>query len=204
MNYGLLHWRVPGNFKLATPSPLGAIYGHIAETTRLVPDPILSRQLAEVAISCTQYLFRRGRRCTNARDHLLPWAVKSKQLPWFWRQWMRISLTQRPIHSYPHSLRRLRQILYSENIQSERFYQVQHTFYLWTLKLLYHALRKVKKSDDLTRALSKPFIPLPAALLFPRQIKQVRKAVGAYLEKVNRRICSNLRIDRLIYHDFVI
>lgn len=181
MHYGLMD--LPGYYKPASLSPLGPIYGHIAKTTRFVPDPVLSRRLARVAISCLQYLFR-GR--ANAQAHLLPpGAVKSKQLPWFWRQ--RIRGTSTPMYSRPQSLRRSRQILYSERIQSEKFYRAQRTFYIRTLKLLYHTLRKAGKSDELTRALSKSFIPLSASFLFPRQINQVRKAVDAYLEKVNRR-----------------
>jgi hypothetical protein len=176
---------VPGHDYL---NRLGAIYGHISETKRFVPDPILFRRLARVAISCLQYLFR-GR--ANAQDHFLPWAVKSKQLPWFWRQRIRVTSTRRPTYPCPQSLRRSRQILYSERIQSEKFYQLQRIFYIWTLKLLHHTLRKAGKSDELTRALSKSFIPLSASFLFPRQIKQVRNAVDAYLEKVNRRVCSH-------------
>jgi hypothetical protein len=56
--------------------------------------------------------------------------------------------------------------------------------YSWTLDLLYYTLGKAMKSDELTRALSKSFIHSPAHLLFPGQIKRVRKAVDAYLEKV--------------------
>jgi len=200
MHYGLMD--VPGYFKPDSPSRLGAIYaGYISETTRFFPGPILARRLSRVAISCLQYLFR-GR--ANAQDHFLPWAVKSKQSPWFWRQRIRVTSTRRPTYSCPQSLRRSRQILYSERIQSEKFYQFQRTFYIWTLKLLYHTLRKAGKCDELTRALSKAFIPLSASFLFPRQIKQVRKAVNAYLEKVNWRACSHLKIDRLMYHYRVI
>jgi hypothetical protein len=56
--------------------------------------------------------------------------------------------------------------------------------YRRTLDLLYHTLGKAMQSDELTKALSKSFIPSPAYLLFPRQIKRVRRAVDIYLEKV--------------------
>jgi len=39
------------------------------------------------------------------------------------------------------------------------------------------------KSDELIEALSNPFIPPSAPLLFPRRVKRVKKAVDAYLEK---------------------
>jgi hypothetical protein len=70
---------------------------------------------------------------------------------------------------------------------------------MWTLDLLYHTLRAAMKSDELTKALSKPFIPSVACILFPRRIKRVQKAVGAYLEKVSQRACSDLRIPTDIY-----
>jgi hypothetical protein len=175
------------------------ICGHIAETKSVVPEPILSHRLARVAISCTQsfqYLFHRG---ANAQDQLLSWAIKSKQSPWLWRQRMRFTSTRRHVpnimlghtYSFPHSLRRLRQILYSEKIQSEKVYQVQRKFYTWTLNILYLTLCKARKSDELTGALSELFIPLSASILFPRQIKRVRKAIDAYLDKVSRRACSD-------------
>jgi hypothetical protein len=85
------------------------------------------------------------------------------------------------------------------SVQSEDFYQERHIFYMWTLDLLYHTLRAAMKSDELTNALSKPFIPSVACILFPRRIKRVQKAVGAYLEKVSRRACSDLRTPAEIY-----
>lgn len=183
MHYGLMDF--PGYYKPTSLSPLGAIYGHIAETARLIPNHTLSRRLARVAISCLQYLFRDR---ANAQNHLPLWAVKSKQSPWFWRRRIRVTSTRRPTYSCPQSLRRSRQVLYSERLQSEKFYEVQRTFYIRTLKLLYLVLRKTEKSDELTRALSKSFIPLSASFLFPRQIKQVQKVVDAYLEKVNGKL----------------
>ena len=186
--------RGPGDYICA--SHLGPIY---AETERLVPELILSHRLARVAISCIQYLFR----CrANTQDYLLAWAMKSKQSPWLRGRWMRVTASTRrqpyvyfhgPTYSFPNSLRQSRQLLYSEGVQSEKFYLVQRRFYIWTLSLLYFTLRKARKSDELTRALSKPFISLSACFLFPRRIKQVRKAIDKYLEKVSRRTCSNLR-----------
>jgi hypothetical protein len=70
---------------------------------------------------------------------------------------------------------------------------------MWTLDLLYHTLRTAMKSDELTKALSKPFIPSAAFILFPRRIKRVQEAVGAYLEKVSRRAYSDLRTPTDIY-----
>ena len=87
-------------------------------------------------------------------------------------------------HSSYILLGRPYQTIYSETIQS---HQEQRLIYTWTLDLLYHTLRKAMKSDELTRALSKPFIPPLAPILFPRGIKRVRKAARAYLENVSRR-----------------
>jgi hypothetical protein len=74
-------------------------------------------------------------------------------------------------------------------MHSELFHLEQRTLYIWTLDLLYYTLRKAMKYDELTKALSKPFIPPSVVLLFPRRIQRVRKAVEAYLEKVSRRNC---------------
>jgi hypothetical protein len=68
--------------------------------------------------------------------------------------------------------------------ESENFYQMHHGIYDWTLDILYHTLSKARKSDELARALSKPFIPSSAIFLFPLRIKRVKNAVYAYLEKV--------------------
>jgi hypothetical protein len=175
---------------------LPSILGPICGTQRLILEPILSHHLVRVAISCMQYLSH-GR--LNTQDHLLAWAIKSKQSPWLWRQRIRVTSTRRHglntifehPYSFPQSLRRLRQILYSEKVQSEKFCWEQHKFYRWTLNILYLTLRKAKKSDELTRAISKLSIPLSASILFPRQIKRVRKAIDAYLDKVSRRACSD-------------
>ena len=116
-------------------------------------------------------------------------ATKSKQSPWLWRRRMRVTSMRRrqPIwdlhrnkYSFPPNLRRSRHIFYSEMNQEQRM------FYMWTLDLLYHTLRKAMKSDLLTRALSKPFNPSLAPLLCSRRVKRVRKAATAYLKKVSR------------------
>ncbi|KIM44200.1 hypothetical protein M413DRAFT_376731 [Hebeloma cylindrosporum] len=167
---------------------LWPICGHIPEIKRLLPEPVLSHRLAQVVISCIQYLFNCG---ANGQDHLLAWATKSKQSPWLWRQRMRVTTTPRQscwrylisTYSFPQSLRRSRQKLYSEKIQSNKFYCMQRSLYIWTLKLLCLILRKAGRSDELTRELSKPFIPLSASFLFPRRIKRVRKLIDAYLDK---------------------
>ena len=69
--------------------------------------------------------------------------------------------------------------------------------YIWILDLLYRTLRKATEPDMLIEKLSdieespdieelsELFIPLSVALLFPRRIKRVRKAVNAYLEKAS-------------------
>ena len=165
-----------------------------AKTKSFVPEPILSYRLANVAISCMKYLHRLHFNTLLTHYHFLAsWATKSKKLPWLWRRRMRIisMRRQRPVRnhgghkcSFPQKLQQSRQITYSETIQS---LQEQRLFYTWTLDLLYHTLRKAMKSDLLTRALSKPFIPTLAPILFPRGIKRVRKAARAYLEKVSRR-----------------
>jgi len=178
----------------------GAIYGHIAETQRLVPEPTLSHRLACVAISCIRYLFRRDLNTPPIQDHLCAWAKKSKRMPWLWRRRLRVTSSRRAIPpsemdwrkewtlwSVPQSLRRLRQAFYTTRIQSEKFYQEQHACYIWALDLLYRTLRKAMKSDELIKALSNPFIPSSVPLLFPRHVRRVKKAADAYLEKVNRR-----------------
>jgi hypothetical protein len=182
------------------------ICGHIAETKSVVPEPILSHRLARVAISCIQscqHLFHRG---ANAQDQLLPWAIKSKHSPWLLRQRMRVTSRRRyesniilaHTYSFPRSLLRLRQTLYSEKIQSEK-YGSPDKLYVWTLNILYITLRKARKSDELTRTLSKFVIPLSASILFPRRIKKVRKAINAYLDKASRKACSDSGSDQLIY-----
>ena len=163
-----------------------------------VPEPILSHRLANVAISCLQYLHRLDSNTLPTHYRFLAnWATRSKHLPWLWRRRMRVTLMrrQRPIwdhdgHKYssPRKLRRSRQIIYSGTIQSLA-HQEQRIFYTWCLDLLYYTLRKAIKSDMLTTALSKSFIPSLAPILFPRRVKRVRKAAATYLEKVSRRAC---------------
>ena len=184
------------NRSFITPSPT-AWNRHFTETESFVPEPILSHRLANVAILCMQYLDRLDFNTLPSHYHFLAsWETKSKQLPWLFRRRMRVismrvMRRRRPNrnhgghkYSFPQKLQRSRQITYSETIQS---LQEQRLFYTWTLDLLYHTLRKAMKSDVLTRALSKPFIPLLAPILFPRSIKRVRKAARAYLENVSRR-----------------
>ena len=161
-----------------------------------VPEPILSHRLANVAILCMQYLHRLDFNTLPTQIHFLAsWATRSKQLPWLWRRRMRVSLMRRrrPIWTHdghkgssPRKLRRSRQIIYSGTTQSHK---EQRIFYTWSLDLLYHTLRKAMKSDMLTTALSKPFIPSLAPIFFPRRVKRVRRAAAAYLEKVSRRAC---------------
>ena len=162
----------------------------------LPPEPISSHRLANVAILCMQYLHRLDFNTLPTQNHFLAsWATRSKKLPWLWRRRMRVTLMRRrrPIWDYgghkcssSRKLRRSRQIIYSGTIQS---HQEQRIFYTWTLDLLYYTLRKALKSDMLTTALSKPFIPSLAPILFPRRVKRVRKAAVAYLEKVSRKSC---------------
>ena len=152
---------------------------------------IMSHRLANVAISCMQYLHRCDSNTLPTQHHFLAsLATKSKQSPWLWRRRMRVTLIgrRRSIlnlvgnkYSFPQNLRRSRQIFYSEMNQEQRM------FYIRTLDLLYHTLRKAMKSDLLTRALLKPFIPSLATLLFPHLVKQIRKAATAYLKKVSRK-----------------
>ena len=193
----------PTSYKLnwARSNP-SAIDGHFAETKRVVPEPILSHRLANVAISCMQYL-RRLDFNTLPKHYLClaSWMTKSKQLPWLWRRRVRVTLMRhrRPICNHdgykcssPRKLQRSRQIIYSKIIQS---HQEQRIFYTWALDLLYYTLRKAMKSDELTRALSKPFIPSLTPILFPRRVKRVRKAAAAYLEEVSRRVSCLGRSD---------
>ena len=74
-------------------------------------------------------------------------------------------------------------------MHSELLHVQQLTWYIWTLDLLYYTLRKAMKFDELTRALSKSFIPQSAARLFPRRIQRLRKGVKAYLKEVSKRSC---------------
>ena len=161
-------------------------YEYVAKAVWLVPEPILSYRLAIVAISCMQYLHRWDSNTLPTRDHFFArWATKSKKLPWLWRRRMRFTSMGRRQRIWNLRLSRQdRQVFYSE---TEYFCREQRIFYTWTLDLLYHTLRKAMKSDQLTAALSKPFIPSLAPLLFPRRVKRVRKAAAAYLEKVSRR-----------------
>ena len=188
---GILLYPIRPSFTIGTPITR---YGHF-ETKTFVPEPILSYRLANVAISCMQYLHRLDFNTLLTHYHFIAsWSTRSKKLPWLWRRRMRVTSMRRrrPIRShdghkytFPQKLQRSHQITYSETIQS---LQEQRLFYTWTLDLLYHTLRKAMKSDLLTRALSKPFIPtLAPSILFPRGIKRVRKAARAYLEKVSRR-----------------
>ena len=156
------------------------------------PDPILSHRLANVAISCMQYLHRLDFNTLPTQNHFFAsWATKSKKLPWLWRRRM-LMRRRRPIWdrdgykcSSPRKLRRSHQIIFSRTIQSHH----EQIFYTWTLDLLYYTLRKALKSDMLTTALSKPFIPSLAPILFPRRVKRVRKAAATYMEKVSSRTC---------------
>jgi len=194
----------------------GTMYGFLDETKRLVPEPILSHRLAHIAIACMRCLhYHQDPQNPPIQGTLLTaWVTKSKKLPWLWRQRIRVTSIGRrqptrnsdlPKYSFSQSLRRSHQMLYSERIQSEKFYQERHIFYIWTLDLLYHTLCTAMKSDELTEALSKPFIPSAAYILFPRRIKRVQKAVGTYLEKVSGRDCLDLRmpIDINLYYSSV-
>jgi hypothetical protein len=182
----------------------GTMYGLLDETISFIPEPILSHRVARIALSCMRYLGHQHHNNPQIQDNpLSAWAAKSKRFPWLWRQRIRVTSIGRrqpsldyeaPKYPFPQSLRRSYHLLYSEGIQSEDFYRERHIFYIWTLDLLYHTLRTAMKSDELTKALSKPFIPSVACILFPRRIKRVQQAVGAYLEKVSPRTCSDLRL----------
>jgi hypothetical protein len=184
----------------------GTMYGLLDET---IPEPILSHRVARIALSCMRYLGHQHHSNPQIQDNRLSaWAAKSKRFPWLWRHRIRVTSIGRrqptldyeaPRYPFPQSLRRSYHLLYSEGIQSEDFYRERHIFYIWTLDLLYHTLRTAMKSDELTKALSKPFIPSAACILFPRRIKRVQQAVGAYLEKVSPRTCSDLRLPTEIY-----
>ena len=205
-NYAEIEWDYRHGHLMRDPKEYGDVrttgkvkYGHIAETTRLIPESIRSHRLSRVAISCIQYLHHMDSNARRTRDKFLAWAKKSKQSPWLWKQRMRVTSRGRrpdsddggPKYLFPQSLRRSRQVLYSNVTQSENFYQKRQTFYIWTLDLLHHTLQKAMKSEELTRALSKLFIPPLAHILFPRRTKRVRRAVEAYLE-VSQRTRLNL------------
>ena len=85
-----------------------------------VPEPILSHQLANVAISCMQYLHRWDSNTPPTRDHFLAsWATKSKQSPWLWRRRMRVTSMGRRQRIW--NLRLSSQVFSSETIQPEIF-----------------------------------------------------------------------------------
>jgi hypothetical protein len=104
----------------------GTTYGLLNATKKLVPEPILSHRLARIALSCMRYLHRRDPNKPLIHDNLLAaWAMKSKRLPWLWRQRIRVTsighrqLTRdcdAPKYPFPQSLRRSHQMLYSEGI----------------------------------------------------------------------------------------
>ena len=196
-NSAELEWDDEIYMYLIDPTSCNSMFRtRVALIKSFVPEPILSHRLANVAILCMQYLHRLDFNTLPAQNHFLAsWATRSKQLPWLWRRRMRVTLMRRRRHvwdhdghkcSSPRKFRRSRQIHYSGTIQS---HQEQRIFYTWCLDLLYYTLRKAMKSDMLTTALSKPFIPSLAPILFPRRVKRVRKAAAAYLDKVSRRAC---------------
>ena len=177
-----------------------------AGTESLAPEPVLSHRLANLAILCMQYLLRLDFDTLQTWNKFpASWATRSKQLPWLWRRRMRVTLMRprRPIWDHdghkgssPRKLGRPRQIIYSGTIQS---HQEQWIFYTWTLDFLDHILRIALKSDMLTTALSKPFIPSLAPILFPRRVKRVRKAAAAYLKKVSRKSCLGRSDDESLH-----
>ena len=161
-------------------------------------EPILSYRLAHVAISYMQWLQHQDLDTPPTSGQLLAWVIKSNQSPWLWRQRMwAISMAHQQLarnydgskYSFPQSFQPLCQTLFSKGIHSELFYLEKCTLYIWTLDLLYYTLCKAMKFDELTRALSKPFIPPSVVPLFPHRIQQVRKVVKAYLEMVSRKTC---------------
>ena len=190
-DYHYRHLTDPTSYKhtRASTTPT-AKYGHFAETKRFVPKPILSHRLANVAISCMQYLHRLNFNTLPTQNHFLAsWATRSKHLPWLWRRRMRVTLMRRrrPIwNGFGYKFQRSHQIIYSETIQS---HQEQRIFYTWTLDLLYHTLRKAMKSDVLIRALSNHssphlhlFFSLVASSVSEKQPKHIwRKYVGGLL-----------------------
>ena len=178
-------------------------YTNCAEAESLVPEPILSHRLANVAILCMKYLHRLNFDTLQTRNKF--WATRSKQLPWLWRRRMRVTLMRprRPIWDHDGhkclsllKLRRSRQIIHSGTIQS---HQKQRLFYTCILDLLCYTLRKAMKSDMLTTALSKLFIPSLAPILLPRCAKHVRKAAAAYLKKVSRIACLGISDDEPLH-----
>ena len=130
-----------------------------------------------------QYLHHLDFNTLPTQNHFLAsWATISKQLPWLWRRRMRVTLMRRrrPIWDHdghkcssPRKLRRSSPIIYCGTIQS---HQEQRIIYTWTLDLLYYTLREAMKSDVLTTALSKPFIPSLAPILFPRRGQACQKS----------------------------
>ena len=111
----------------------GTMYGLLKETKRLIPEPILSHRVACIALSCMEYLHREDpANSPPMQDNLLAaWAMKSKRLPWLWRQRTRVTSILPtwdyywPEYSFPQSLRRSHQmLLHSKGIQSKEFYQV--------------------------------------------------------------------------------
>ena len=75
--------------------PFSTLGGIFSQTRRPVPAPIRSHRLANVAISCLQYLHRWDSNTSPTRGHFLAswlsWATKSKQSPWLWRRRMRVT-----------------------------------------------------------------------------------------------------------------
>ena len=69
-----------------------AYYGHSGESERIVPEPVLSHRLANVAISCMQHLYCCDSNTLSMQVHFLTRRVtKWKQSPWLWRRRMRVT-----------------------------------------------------------------------------------------------------------------
>ncbi|KAJ3507509.1 hypothetical protein NLJ89_g6260 [Agrocybe chaxingu] len=207
--WDLDHWRLlrpPTDYNdtRADIEPLAGIYGDITETLRLVPDSILSGRLVRLAISCVEYLRRRGSSVSGQRtDYLRIWAEKSKRAPWTCRSRKRLTFIGRATrvtwHEVPwerftagwgyscsQSLLKAHEALYSKTAKSKLFYWKAYRQYMWALDLLRRTLYVVGRSDDLVAALSKPFIQWPAPILFPRRVSRIRQVMGAYFKRVGK------------------
>jgi len=68
----------------------GTRYGPLDATKRFIPEPILSRRLACIALSCMRYIHRQDHNNHPIQDSILAaWATKSKRSPWLWSQRIR-------------------------------------------------------------------------------------------------------------------
>jgi len=139
--------------------PLDVHYGRVEATRKLVPEDILSHRLACVAIAFYQYL------C----DFGSTWKSLAKP------------------EDRQSFLQELRLEIPSDEYEAvQPLYTSTYVKVAWAVTILRRVLFKARKSSNLINYLSKAVIPCPVDVLFPRRTRSLRRAIDAYLEKVQR------------------